>query len=138
LEINDLVAGIGGNVVDFHNMPDFRMVWTDGTLDGERILKLSGPFILPSVFDFQSEIRKNPAPITIIDMTEVPYMDSAALGSLMGFHVSCQQRGRRYALAGASDRLRTVFRVAGVNSIVTLVGSVAEAEAVLGETTASA
>jgi anti-anti-sigma factor len=115
-------------------MADFRMVWSDGTLDGERVLKLSGPFTLTSVFDFQSGIRTNPAPITIVDMTEVPYMDSAALGSLMGLHVSCQQHGRRYALAGPSDRLRTVFRVAGVNSIVTVFGSVAEAEAVLGTT----
>ena len=114
------------------------MAWSDGSLHGERILKLSGPFTLSTVFDFQDAMRTNHPPITIVYLTGVPYMDSAAMGSLMGLHVSCQQRDRRYALVGASDRLQTMFRVSGVNSILSIYPSLAEAEAGLGGKAASA
>jgi anti-sigma B factor antagonist len=117
-------------------MADFNMAWSDGSLEGERILKLSGPFTISTVFDFQDAMRANHPPITIVDLTDVPYMDSAALGSLMGLHVSCQQHKRRYALVGASERLQTVFRVSGVDSIVIHYSSLAEAETALSGKTA--
>jgi anti-sigma B factor antagonist len=119
-------------------MADFKMDWTDGNLAGERILKLSGPFTLSTVFDFQDSIRADHQPITIIDLTDVPYMDSAALGSLLGLHVSCQKDKRQYGLIGVSDRLKTLFRVAGVNTILITFPSLAEAEGSLGGTAASA
>lgn len=118
-------------------MADFSMTWSDGSLEGERILKLTGPFTLSTVFDFQDAMRANHPPIMIVDLTEVPYMDSAALGSVMGLHVSCQQHSRRYALVGASERLQTVFRVSGVNSILVAFPSLAEAEAAFNGKTAS-
>jgi anti-anti-sigma factor len=117
-------------------MADF-MSWSDGQLEGERILKLAGPFTLSSLFEFQDAMRTNRPPIAIIDLTDVEYMDSAALGSLMTLHVSCQQHGRHYALIGASERLQTVFRVSGVNSILVTYRSLAEAEAALGGKAAS-
>ena len=63
-----------------------------------RMLKLSGPFTLKGIWDFQAAAREGDAPVTIIDLTEVPYMDSAALGSIMGVHVSCQRLARKYAI----------------------------------------
>lgn len=119
-------------------MADFNMAWSDGSLEGERILTLSGPFTLSTVFDFQDAMRSNHPPITIVDLSDVPYMDSAALGSLMGLHVSCHQHGRRYALVGASNRLQTVFRVSGVDSILVVHGSLAAAEAAFSGKAASA
>jgi len=107
------------------------MEWSNGNLEGERILTLSGPFTLAAVFDFQDTIRKDHLPITIVDLSSVPYMDSAALGSLLGLHVSCQRDGRRYGLLGVSERLRTLFRVAGVDSLLPVYGSLADAEASL-------
>ena len=86
---------------------------------GVRTVKLTGPFTLATVFDFQEVIRENPTALTIIDLSGVPYMDSAALGSVLGFHASCQREGRRYGLVGVSDRLKTLFRVAGVEGILT-------------------
>jgi anti-anti-sigma factor len=118
-------------------MADFSMTWSDGSLEGERILKLTGPFTLSTVFEFQDAIRSHQPTVTIIDLSDVPYMDSAALGSLMGLHVSCQHHGRRYSLVGASDRLQTVFRVSGVTSILVRHSSLSEAELALGGKTAS-
>jgi anti-sigma B factor antagonist len=89
-----------------------------GTPEGVRVLKLTGPFILRTMFDFQSLVRSGDAQTTIIDLTGVPYIDSAALGCLVGVHVSCQRLKRQYALAGASERVRSLFAMCGVDSIL--------------------
>jgi anti-sigma B factor antagonist len=89
-----------------------------GAPAGVRILKLSGPFVMQSLFDFQSIARADPEPITILDLTAVPYMDSAALGAVMGVHTSSQRLHRKYAVVGASERLRTLFEVAGVEKLL--------------------
>lgn len=85
---------------------------------GVRILRLTGPFTLTSIWDFQSQIRSGTEQTTIVDFTEVPYMDSAALGSVMGLHVSCQRLHRKYGLIGVGPRLRTLFEVAGVDRLL--------------------
>jgi len=110
-------------------MDQFSIESIAGSNPGVRILKLTGPFTLPAVFDFQTEVREGSAPMTIIDLSEVPYMDSAALGSVLGFHASCHREHRQYGLVGVSDRLKTLFRVAGVEGMVVVYGSLAEAEA---------
>jgi anti-anti-sigma factor len=97
---------------------DLAIETVSGTPEGVRILKLTGPFILRTMFDFQSLVRSGEARITIIDLTGVPYIDSAALGCLVGVHVSCQRLNRQYALAGASDRLRSLFAMCSVDNIL--------------------
>jgi len=61
----------------------------------------------------------------------VPYMDSAALGALLGYHVSCQREGHRYALTGVSGRIRTLFQVAGVDGFLMCYDTPEQAEAQL-------
>lgn len=110
-------------------MDEFTIELQTGGSPDVRVLKLRGPFLLTAVFDFQKKVREQSVPLTIIDFSGVPYMDSAALGSVLGFHASCQREHRRYGLVGASDRLKTLFRVAGVEAFLPIYGSQAEAEA---------
>ena len=112
-------------------MDQFKLEWLPQTHEGIHILKVTGPFTLPDVFEFQSVIREDSSPVTLIDLHDVPYMDSAALGSLLGFHVSCQRESRKYALVGVADRLKTLFRVAGVDGMLTVYPTSSEAEAAL-------
>jgi anti-anti-sigma factor len=112
-------------------MNQFTIEWLPATREGMRTLKLTGPFTLSDVFDFQSVIRENPSPVTIIDLSGVPYMDSAALGSILGFHVSSQRESRKYALVGVADRLKTLFKVAGVAGMLSVYPTAAEAESAL-------
>ncbi len=112
-------------------MDQCTIEWLPVTREGVHILKLTGPFTLSDVFDFQSLIREDSSPVTLIDLSGVPYMDSAALGSLLGFHVSCQRESRRYALVGVADRIRTLFKVAGVDGLLALYPTAAEAEGAL-------
>jgi len=115
-------------------MDQFTLEWLPGTKEEMRTLRLSGPFTLEAVFDFQTVIRESQAPTVLIDLTGVPYMDSASLGSVIGFHVSCQRESRKYALVGVSDRLKTLFRVAGVDGLLPMYPTLEEAEKGLGRT----
>src|SRR5450432_2347333 len=109
-------------------MPEFKIEKLPGSGAGVEIIQLTGPFTLSGVFEFQNMIRGGLAAGTIVDLTEVPYMDSAALGSLLGLHVSCQHRHCKYALLNVSERLKTLFRVAGVEGILTICATMSEAE----------
>jgi anti-anti-sigma factor len=103
-----------------------------------RTLRLTGPFTLATMFDFQDIVREGEAAITIIDLSGVPYMDSAALGAVLGFHVSCQRLGHRYALTGVSARIRTLFLVAGVDGFLVQYDTAELAEAHLAASAAGA
>jgi anti-anti-sigma factor len=119
-------------------MPEFKVEKVFWKHPEVQLLKLTGPFTIAGLFDFQAIVRNEPAPATIVDLTDVPYMDSAAFGSLPTLHVSCQKNGRRYALVSVSDRLKTRFRVAGVDGILVICPSLAEAEARVGAKSAAA
>ena len=114
-------------------MDELLVETVPGTPRGVRILRLSGPFILRTLFDFQSLVRSGGEQTTFIDLTEVPYIDSAALGCLIGVHVSAQKANRQYALVGASDRLRSLFDMTGVGSILVCYPTLAEAQKALGK-----
>ena len=102
---------------------------TPGNQPGVRILKLTGPFTLATIFDFQKTVREGDWQLTLIDLSGVPYMDSAALGSVLGFHASCERQHKRYGLVGVSDRLQTLFKVAGVDGLLTTYPTMNEAQA---------
>ena len=110
---------------------DLKIESLAGTRDGVRLLRLTGPFTLPGIFEFQSIVRGMNNPVVIVDLTAVPFMDSAALGAVMFLHASCQRKQHQYALAGANERLHTLFKLSGVDEILVTYGTVEEAEAKL-------
>lgn len=94
------------------------------------VLCLSGPLTLHNMFDFQAELRGNPTPpLTILDISAVPYMDSAGMGLVMNHYVHCQTRGTRLVVAGANQRVLDLFAVTRVDSVLPLAATAEEAEA---------
>ncbi|HKD58898.1 MAG TPA: STAS domain-containing protein [Terracidiphilus sp.] len=91
---------------------------------------LSGPLTLRNLFEFQTELRNAaPSPLTIIDITEVPYMDSAGMGLVMNHYVRCTTRGTKLVVSGANNRVMDLFKVTKVDTVLPLVATVDEAEA---------
>jgi len=78
---------------------------------GARIMKLHGALTLKTLFDFQLVSRQQASHPIVVDLSAVPYMDSAGLGSLISIFASCQRTGRGFAMTGISDRLRTLLEV---------------------------
>ena len=85
-----------------------------GTAEGQRVLRLTGPVLLSNFFPFQALVRANTAPTLILDLTGVPYIDSAGIGALVGAYVSHQKDKRRLALVGVTDRVRNAMHVTHV------------------------
>jgi len=95
---------------------------------GQLVIALSGPLTLNTALDFHDVVRAEKARSMIIDMSEVPYVDSAGLASIMGAHISCANSGRRFALAGVRDNVRRMIRVAGVEQVLAIFPTVQEAQ----------
>jgi anti-sigma B factor antagonist len=51
----------------------------------------------------------------VLEMTDVPYIDSSAVGVLVGAHVNRDKEGRSLILVGVSDRVRTILKVTHVD-----------------------
>jgi anti-sigma B factor antagonist len=82
--------------------------------NGQRLLILSGRVTISNFFDFQSLVRGNTARHLILDLSGVPYIDSAGIGALVGAYVNHQKDGRSLALVGVSQRVRDALAVTRV------------------------
>jgi anti-sigma B factor antagonist len=110
-----------------HNDP-CQLQEVPGQKPTTRILRLCGPLVLQNIFEIQQELQKNRQPLTIFDLTEVPYMDSAGMGVITNYYVSATNHGHKVIVAGASQRILEVFKLTRVDTIIPLVATVEEAE----------
>ena len=111
-------------------MPQEPLVIEDipGPKDGQRILRLKGPIVLSNLFDFQAKVRADNSRTLIIDFSNVPYVDSAGIGALVGAYVTRQHGGRNLALVGVSERVRNALKVTRVDQFFRFFDSVSAAE----------
>ena len=94
--------------------------------NGKRVLRLSGPLIISNLFEFQSLVRANISPRLVLDFTNVPYIDSAGIGALVGAYVSHQKEGRSLVMVGVNDRVRGSLQVTRVEHFFSFFSSVDE------------
>ena len=99
-----------------------------GSREGIRVFRLSGPLVLANLSSFQSKLRADSSQALILDFTAVPYIDSAAIGALVGAYVNRQKEGRRMGLVGVNQRIRQAFEVTRIESLLQFYDSVGEAE----------
>lgn len=81
---------------------------------------VSGPITLNNMFGLQTTLRSQSATTLVLDLTEVPYVDSAGLGAIINAHVSAQHRGGRLLLTGVNDRVRKLFQMTKVESVLNI------------------
>lgn len=100
----------------------------NGAKDGVLIVALDGPLLLGNMFDFQSAIRELKPPCLILDLSNVPYMDSAGLGVLMNYYVSAQNNHRELLVVGVNERIQALLEMTKVDKILRLYPSLEAAE----------
>jgi anti-sigma B factor antagonist len=98
--------------------------------EGYVVLRLHGPLLLGNFFPLQSMVRSDTSSLLIIDVADMPYIDSAGIGCLVGAHVSRQHSGRKLVIVGANERLRTSLQVTKVDNLFTFASTVEEARAI--------
>ncbi len=94
---------------------------------GTTILRVHGPLLLGNFFPLQSMVRSNNADLLIIDISDMPYIDSAGIGCLVGAHVSRDSSGRKLVLVGATDRLVTSLKITKVDQLFAFAPTVEQA-----------
>lgn len=121
-------------IVEHHPTQNVTVEAVTGTRDSTRTIKVRGPLTINNFFEFQDIVRQQPAPsLLLIDLEDVPYIDSAALGSLIGIHVSCDKARRKYAFVRVNERLKSMFAMTGVDRLLVVYETIADAEAHLSE-----
>jgi anti-anti-sigma factor len=100
----------------------------DGAKEGTIILKVAGPFTLANMFQLQNELRALKPACLIMDLAEVPYMDSAGLGVIMNYYVSAQNGGRKFLLTSVNQRIRALLEMTKVDTVLHLCDSVEKAQ----------
>lgn len=111
-----------------------------GKAPGTVILRFSGPFTLRDAYSclptakLSQILELEPAPgeeppvKNILDLSSCPYMDSSGLGMIVTHHVRCQKKGVRLIAAAMSPRVREIFRMTKVDTIIPVATSLEEAE----------
>jgi len=98
----------------------------------QEVLFLTGPLTANNASVFQNAMRREePAETVILDLRDVPYIDSAGLGLLVTAYVSRQKAGRRMVLSGINPRVQKLFDVTRVTSLFLIFASPEEAIAAL-------
>jgi len=118
----------------------FTIERNHGKTPGAIIFRLSGPFTARDMHGalspnelrstFEAEECDAPHALHILDLTEVPYMDSAGLGLIVSHYVRCQGRGVRLVAAGVSARVLQLLEMTKVDGFLPRVATVDEADRV--------
>lgn len=96
------------------------------------VLAIRGPLTAGNASTFQNAIRReDPAPTLILDLSDVPYIDSAGLGCLVSAFVSRQKAGRQMILSGINPRVQKLFEITRVQDLFLIFSSPEEAIAAL-------
>ncbi|MHB1700109.1 MAG: STAS domain-containing protein [Acidobacteriaceae bacterium] len=102
---------------------------SSGSRPETTIIRLAGPLTIANLFGFQDILRGITSPLTVIDLANVPYMDSAGLGSVLNFYVSSNKQGRKMAVAAPNQRITALIELTKVNTVLKVFPTVDAAEA---------
>jgi anti-anti-sigma factor len=118
----------------------FTVEREDGKTPETVIFRFRGPFTardmfgkltpdaLAEVLDLKTTESWQAPTVHILDLTEVPYMDSTGLGTIVKHYVRCHGKGTRLVAAGANPRVIELFKLTKVDAIIPLVALVEDAE----------
>lgn len=106
----------------------FRVTPQTGTSEGVQILDLDGAITFSTSAIFQEAMAKTSAPRVILDLTDVPSLDSMAIGALVRAFVTCNKAGRKLALVGLTRRVHNILQLTGVDPLFDTFATVADAE----------
>ena len=116
----------------------FAIERSQGKTPGTIIFRLSGPFTARDMYSslspealrntFEAEEGGDPHALHILDLTEVPYMDSAGLGRIVRHYVHCRGKGVRMVAVGVSARVVELFKMTKVDAVIPMAGTVEEVD----------
>jgi anti-sigma B factor antagonist len=89
-----------------------------------RILHLHGPIVMGNLQAFRSELRKDYSALTLLDLSEVPFMDSTGLGEIVNFYSACRRSNGRLILVAPSPRVAELLHITRIETIIKITPSI--------------
>ncbi|MHC5028099.1 MAG: STAS domain-containing protein [Planctomycetota bacterium] len=100
------------------------------TTEGAKILKPIGDIDLHRAPSFRFQIgeaqRAEPQRL-IVNLVEVPYMDSSGVATLIEAMGVARRNGSKLVLCAMQDRVRSVFEIARLDTVFTIVDGTEDA-----------
>jgi anti-sigma B factor antagonist len=81
---------------------------------------------MSNLFEFQAMVRADRSKTLILDLTGVPYIDSAGIGALVGAFVAHQKEGSDLILLAVNERVRNALQVTRVESFFRFVDTLTD------------
>jgi len=106
----------------------------EGVAEDQRILMLRGPITIETTPMFERAVRHECAETMILDLSDVPYIDSVGLGSLVATYVSHQKTGRCLVLTGMKPRVAKILEITKVKELFVTFATTWEAAEALANT----
>ena len=88
------------------------------------VVKCAGKLVTGSTGILQDEIRRliPGSKRIVLDLTDLTYMDSSGLGSIIGLYVSAKTGGTRLEMINLSKRVRELFSITNALSLFEVCG----------------
>jgi len=106
----------------------------EGVAQDQRILLLRGPITVETAPQFDRAVHHEEADTMILDLSDVHYIDSVGLGSLVAAYVSHQKKGHCLVLTGVKPRVRKIMEITKVTEFFVTFGTTWEAVEALANT----
>ena len=96
-------------VMRMQSIPDGLCIWLSGELDHHAARDLRA--------QIDAAVERCKVKRLVLDFSEVGFMDSSGIGLIMGRYRLMQLEGGSLSVTGASERLRKVMRMAGLDKL---------------------
>ena len=103
----------------------------DRVIDGEtHVIAVRGEIDLFTAPEFKQRVA---APIdagrrhVVVDLTNTTFIDSSSLGVLIGAHRRLRRNGGALVIVCSHEAILKTFRITGLDSVFTIVGTLADA-----------
>jgi len=109
---------------NFAVKPVSQLTLVRSTEGDATIVRCSGKLVTSSTGTLQTEVRGllPGAKRIVLDLTDLGYMDSSGLGSIIGLYVSVKTAGGRLEVINLSARVRQLFSITNVLSLFEVCG----------------
>ena len=94
-----------------------ELIALDGANSNQQVYALKGPVTLGNLFIVQEALRST-APVLVLDLAGVPFVDSAGIGALVQCAASRAKQGKRLVLTAPNDMVTKIFKVTKVDSLL--------------------
>lgn len=102
--------------------------------DGTRVITLHGPIDVSRAMELRDLLGAqidSPAARVLLDLSDVPLIDSSGIGILVTAHRRAAEQGARFALAGPAGAVARVFEMTRTNKLLSVHPTVEEGLAAL-------